>query len=244
MGGSIIPTDMNTSLGTNDPATPREDFQLRPEQVHYFEIFGFLKLPRLFEDERETMLAGFESIFENPDNERMETRQQIHGDQRRVTIPSFVDRDARLRWLRTDPRVLGIASSLIGSRHEYAESDGSAFYCGTAWHADIFGAPMEQYHVKLYFYLDSLSAESGALRVIPGTNHFSETYAATLRRDLEDPTETIAKYGVDGAELPAVTVETRPGDVVVGNYRTLHASYGGTDRRRMFTMSFRAPRSG
>lgn len=232
---------MNASLRTHDRADPDEAVPLQPEQAHYFETFGFLKIPRLFEPEVDAIAAGFEAIFDDPAHERLESRHAIHGDQRRVTIPSFVDRDARLRWLRSDQRVLGVARSLVGEPYEYAESDGSVFYCGTSWHADIYGAPMEQYHIKLYFYLDPLTAESGALRVIPGTNHFAETYAATLRRDLEDPRQTLARYGVDGADLPAVAVETQPGDVIVGNYRTLHASYGGSDRRRLFTMSFRAP---
>jgi len=234
---------MEARLHTNDGAGTAAAFHLSPEQVRYFETFGFLKLPQLFEPEVDGISDGFEAVFRNTGHERMETYHAIHGDQRRITIPSFVDKDPRVHRLRDDDRVRGIAGSLIGDSYEYAESDGSVFYCGTAWHADIYGAPMSQYHVKLYFYLDALSSDTGAVRMMPGTNHFSETYASTLRADLEDPGNTRSAYGVDGAELPSFTLPTDPGDVIVGNYRTLHASFGGVDRRRLFTISFRAPRS-
>jgi hypothetical protein len=232
---------MTSPIGTEDQSSIREVFQLSPQQLRYFETFGFLKLPRLFQRETEDISAGFEAIFDDEAHERMETHYAIHGNQRRVTIPSFVDKDPRLAWLRTDGRVLGIARSLIGDTYEYAESDGSVFYCGTAWHADIYGAPWRQYHVKLYFYLDPLSRDTGAIRMIPGTNHFSETFATTLRTDLEDPANARALYSVDEGDLPSYALETTPGDLVLGNYKTLHASFGGVDRRRLFTMSFRAP---
>lgn len=234
---------MRPFLGTDEAPSAGAPFQLSPEQVRYFETFGFLKLRNLFVSEIDDIAAGFDAIFEDEANERMETHYAIHGERRRVTIPSFIDKDRRLQWLRSDDRVLGIARSLIGPDYNYGESDGSIFYCGTAWHADIFGAPMSQYHVKLYFYLDVLSAESGAIRMIPGTNHFSETFATTLRADLEDPAKVLMTYGVDGSEIPSVALDTNPGDLLVGNYRTLHASFKGGDGRRLFTMSFKEPRS-
>jgi hypothetical protein len=236
-----MPWSMRPTVGTNDQVTGIDGFELSPEQQRYFETFGFLALPRLFEREVDDLAAGFEGVFENETNERMETYYPIHGNQRRVTIPSVVDKDPRLQWLRTDERVLGIARSLIGEPFEYADSDGSLFYCGTAWHADIYRAPWHQYHIKLYFYLDPLSRENGAIRMIPGTNHSSETFATRLRADLEDPERTEALYGVEGSELPSFALETNPGDLLLGNYKTLHASFGGVERRRMFTMSFRAP---
>ena len=38
--------------------------------------------------------------------------------------------------------------------------------------------------------------------------------------------------------MPAVPLESDPGDLVVFNHSLKHASFGGGDRRRMFTMNF------
>jgi hypothetical protein len=40
-----------------------------------------------------------------------------------------------------------------------------------------------------------------------------------------------------GADIPAHVFETTPGDVVIFNHNTLHSSWGGGTRRRMFTMN-------
>jgi len=40
-----------------------------------------------------------------------------------------------------------------------------------------------------------------------------------------------------GRDLPAVALETQPGDLVCFNHNTKHASFGGGKRRRMFTMN-------
>ena len=39
-------------------------------------------------------------------------------------------------------------------------------------------------------------------------------------------------------DIPAVAIETQPGDVVIFNQRTKHASFGGGEERRMMTMNF------
>jgi hypothetical protein len=40
--------------------------------------------------------------------------------------------------------------------------------------------------------------------------------------------------------VPSWTVDVDPGDLVVGNFRTMHASFNGGVRRRLFTMNFAA----
>ena len=41
-----------------------------------------------------------------------------------------------------------------------------------------------------------------------------------------------------GDQIPAVALESNPGDVLVFNHRIKHSSWGGSDARRMFTMNF------
>ena len=45
------------------------------------------------------------------------------------------------------------------------------------------------------------------------------------------------QWGVSGAKVPAVALETQPGDIVCFNHNTKHAAFGGGGRRRMFTIN-------
>jgi ectoine hydroxylase-related dioxygenase (phytanoyl-CoA dioxygenase family) len=214
--------------------------QLTPQQVTYFETFGFLKLPGVFAADVDDIVQGFEEVFAVEGHPRMELYEPLHGRERRLIIPQFVTKSPKLSRLLDDPRVVGIVSSLLGDDYEYAESDGNLFDCESAWHSDMYGAPLHLHHVKLSFYLDRLRADSGAIRVIPGTNFFNETFAKTVRRKLLDPDNIRNEFGVDGREIPSVPLETDPGDLVVWDFRTVHASYHGGVRRRLFSINFKA----
>jgi hypothetical protein len=214
-------------------------FRLSPQQVAYFNTFGFLKIPGLFAPDFDEIVAGFEEIFaETPS---IETHEFLHFDDERRIILKFIDQNPKLASLRTDPRVLGVVNSLMGDNWEYAESDGNLFYCDSSWHPDIYGAPLAQYHVKLSFYLDPLRADTGAIRMIPGTNHHLTDFATTLVGKLQRPEDIEQTFGVRWDEIPSHTLETDPGDLVVWTFRTIHASFGGNARRRLFSMSFREP---
>lgn len=212
---------------------------LSAQQLRFFDTFGFLRVPALFTAEIETITEGFEAVFaENP---TWDTNAELHFDDRRSIIPAFIDKSEQLSWLRDDPRVVGIVSSVLGPDYEYAESDGNCFYCDTSWHADIYSAPIDQPHLKLSFYLDPLTAASGAIRLIPGSNHHTSEFARALRRDLETPTSVRELFGVEPEDIPSWALETMPGDLVMWNFRTVHASFGGSARRRLFSVNFRAP---
>ena len=49
--------------------------------------------------------------------------------------------------------------------------------------------------------------------------------------------QTEEAFGVSGPEVPAVALETQPGDLIMFNQDLKHASYGGGTRRRMFTIN-------
>jgi hypothetical protein len=212
---------------------------LTQQQVKFFETFGFVVLPGLFRDEIEPITEAFEEVFATEGHPRMETYVELHGEERRLIIPQFVTKHPTLNRLRDDPRVVGIVTSLLGKDHEYAESDGNLFDCESFWHSDTYGAPMLIHHVKLSFYLDSLRADSGAIRVIPGTQHFKESFATALRNGFREPGEIEDQFGVAARDIPSIALETEPGDVVVWDFRTIHASYYGQVRRRLFSINYR-----
>lgn len=234
------------SAMTHTPVSPGEApvraagaFSPSPQQVNFFETFGFVKFPGLFAEDIDEIVGGFERVFATQPT--WETNADLHLNQRRVIIPGFVDKDARLSALLDDHRVLGVLDGLIGpGRWEYAESDGNLFYCDSSWHPDTYSAPLTRLHVKLSFYLDPLHGRSGAIRMIPGTNYHKTPYAKQLRRTLEPPERIPEVYGVRHDEIPSWTIESDPGDLIVWNFRTIHGSFGGGERRRLFSINFRA----
>lgn len=216
---------------------------LSDQQVQFFRAFGYLKVPGLFAEDMEVITAAFEEVFADPSVYRVQSGDvMIHSFQPRTTIPWFIDQHPTLAALRDDPRTVGVVRSLLGDEFEYSESDGNLFSCETEWHCDIYGSPLRIPHIKLSFYLDRVTAESGAPRVMPGTHHWLEDYAAGLRDKFDNNVGSIAEvFGIDGPALPCVALETEPGDLLVWYYRTIHASYHGGPNRRLFTVNFRCP---
>ena len=220
------------------PDTVDSKYLLTPQQIHFFETFGFLKLPGLVADDIAEIIGGFEDLFGNKDQPVWETKEALHGEEKRVIIPGFIEQSPRLAPLKDDPRIVGVAQSLLGSQYQWASSDGNLFYCESYWHPDTYAAPLNHYHVKMSFYLDELSGQNGAIRVIPGSHFHNSTFARTLLKDLDDPTHVEDVYGVHGNDVPSVTLNSSPGDVIVWNFRTIHASYNGGERRRLFSLNF------
>lgn len=219
------------------PSPSLDGHRLTPQQKTYFETFGFVRIKGLFRDEIATISAAFDELFAQ--GPTWETTSSLHFDDRRLTIPGFIQQHPDLIGLRHDPRLLGIVTSILGDRYEYAESDGNIFSCDTSWHPDNYAAPMEVHHAKFSFYLDPVDADSGAIRMMPGTNDWRSAYAEAVRRGTSDPLRIEDVYGVPPDELPAWTVESQPGDLIVSNFRTIHGAFNGGDRRRMFTMNFK-----
>lgn len=210
-------------------------FRLTPQQINYFNTFGFLRLPGMFKDEIDRIERGFETVFREHDSETITTQYALHGDQERHIIMPFVQKDDDLRWLLEDRRVVGITESLFDTEYVYNGSDGNLFHCESHWHSDVFGSPLRIKTIKLSFYLDSLSGESGSIRFLPGSNFYKDEYSRAIRRGMETPME---KFGVPGEELPGIAVSSEPGDLILWAFRTLHASYHGGQRRRLFSLNY------
>lgn len=211
---------------------------LSQQQLAFFESFGFLHIPGLLADDIEAITEAFEQVF--VERQAVETFEDIHFGGRRLAIPYFLECHPRLKELETDPRIVGIVRSLFGDEYEYRQADGNLLFCDTAWHCDIYDSPLNQFHVKLFFYLDALDGPTGALRVIPGTNDYLSQFARHLRRDLDPWTEIPARLGVQPHEIPSWAINSQPGDLIIGNFRMIHATFGGIPRRRLFTMNYRS----
>lgn len=222
----------STTLTTELPR-----FALSTGQVQFFRSFGFLRLPGLFRAEIDRIVDGFEARFASVD-EPVVTHEEVHFSGERLIVPAIVEGGEELGWLVDDHRMVGIADSLLGE-HIYLGSDGNLLFCDTSWHCDIYNAPIEIQHLKVFFYLDQLSGPTGALRVIPGTNQYLTTFSESMRGLLQPWQAIEERFGVPPEDVPSHAIECEPGDVIVGDMRTMHATFGGAPRRRLFTMNYR-----
>jgi ectoine hydroxylase-related dioxygenase (phytanoyl-CoA dioxygenase family) len=211
------------------------------QQVKFLEMFGYLHIPGLFADEIEEITEAFEAVFADPRHHRMDMNEALHRRDRRVIIPAFVDLHPTLANLREDEKIIGIASTVLGEGVEYAQSDGNLAFCHSEWHADTYSAPMIQRHIKISFYLDRLRADSGAIRVLPGTHFWQGDYALGLRQSFREVGRSRELFGVDSTDIPAIVIDSDPGDILVWDYRVIHASFNGVNRRRFFSVNFREP---
>lgn len=205
------------------------EWTLTSQQLEFFEVFGYLGLPGLMADRIGEIDSAFEAIWAERGGGH---NGNPHDGTARSCIVPFIDQHEVLCSLLDDPRILTIATSMLGHDFNYMGSDGNYYVGDTRWHSD--GWHPEMRHLKIAFYLDPLTRETGALRVIPGSHHPNDNYAHLLQRDIKQSEEL---WGMSGTELPAVVLETNPGDVVCFNHNTKHAAFGGGARRRMFTIN-------
>jgi len=204
-------------------------YALSDPQIAFFNTFGYLGCPGLLADSIDGILQAFEDVWRSRGGGH---NGHVHDGQARSCIVPFIDQHERLSALIDDPRILAIANSLVGEDFNYMGSDGNYYVGDTAWHSD--GWHPDIGHIKLAFYLDRLTRDTGCLRVIPGSHRITDSYAQTLQQDVR---KSDVKWGIPGRDVPAIALEVTPGDVLVFNHNTKHAAFGGGDQRRMFTIN-------
>ncbi|GAC1436140.1 MAG: hypothetical protein NVSMB65_10190 [Chloroflexota bacterium] len=200
------------------------------QQVAFFGTFGFLAFPGLFAAEIGEIITTFESIWQAHGGGHGGSRHE--GTARSSLVP-FIDQDERLCALLDDPRIVGIASALLGDDFNYMSSDGNYYVGDTAWHSDGWRTN-GMVNIKIAFYLDPVGRDTGCLRVIPGSHRTGEGFARQLQQDLKTSQQA---WGVAGRDVPAVALETEPGDMILFDHNLKHAAFGGSNRRRMFTIN-------
>ena len=178
--------------------------KLSQHRLDFFDTFGYLAFPGLFNDCIDKIIEEFEDIWVKSG--------RTHDKINRSALIQFPDQSKYLSSLLDDHRI---------------------HYVGdTSWHSDGFNQrPVKS--IKLAFYLDPVTKNSGALRVIPGSHRNIDSFGDLLESHL-----TSDIFGMTGDQIPAVALESNPGDVLVFNHRIKHSSWGGSDARRMFTMNF------
>ena len=200
-------------------------FRLSPEQLRFMDTFGYLHFPGFLNDCIDEIVEAFEQVWVDLGIDHPETQ--------RTYIVPFIGQSEYLSSLLDDDRIDGIFASLLGEDYTYLGSDGNFYSGDTGWHSDG-GWPRPVRFYKMAFYLDPLTANTGAVRFIPGSHRYGELYAETVQQNISSLEDT---YALDGASVPAVALESNPGDLVIFNQALKHSSWGGGTQRRMFTIN-------
>jgi ectoine hydroxylase-related dioxygenase (phytanoyl-CoA dioxygenase family) len=205
--------------------------KITDDQKDFFETFGFLVLRQLLTtDEVATMQRESDEIM-------TEARDGKPFDgQTRQAVQPFFERRPFLQSLIADPRILAIAEGLLGPDIFMEVTEGNLHIGDTAWHGgsgELEILPM----VKIGFYLEPLTRETGALRFIPGSHkgEFSERLKRIGDR-IDDPDAKV--WGVSPNEVPSYAVESNPGDVVAFKEDTYHGAWGGRDGRHQHAINY------
>ena len=201
--------------------------KLTEQQVNYFNTFGYLYIPEMFtQDEIEWITAEFEITIQEFGGGKN------HDGTQRTMFGGPIEHRPRLCTLLDDDRIKGLIGGVIGEDFNYAGGDGNYYAGDTGWHPD--GSWGRLFSIKVAFYLDPLTRDTGCLRIIPGSQNPSHF----VRAHKIDPNNSEALFGVPAKDFPtSIALESMPGDVVIFNHDTYHASFGGGPRRRMFTMN-------
>jgi len=121
-----------------------------------------------------------------------------------------------------DPRFYQGSVALTGRPTVPTAPIATCFTSNAGWHnddgTDIGG-------VKFLIHLQPRDADTGALRVIPGSH--DGTFRSSIEQYFgQDP----ARQGFSGWPAPFIALETAPGDVIAFDLHLFHSSAGGSNR--------------
>ena len=224
---------------------------LSPEQIAFYDAFGFVVLPQaLSNDEMKIIERDFETLMlERRDGEPF-------NGQERQGVEFLIEH--RSDFKRFMPRIGDIAEQLLGPGYIHVGTDANLYVADTGWHADLgwhpsmLGGrkpppPSNFYRgLKVAMYLDPVARGSGCLRVIP-ISHITPNTTLDVLVPIHSsvphnfsPDGTIKQFGIPPCEVPCHAIESNPGDLVVFNNQTWHASFGGETGRRMIAINYKA----
>ncbi len=199
------------------------------QQLDHYRTFGFVVL-RGHLDQRETAALTKEL------DRALRDGFGAHFDQRPATggieghyLPMMSRRHTPVSLaLVEDARLLGAARQLLDAPALPTYAEGVLLFGQAGFHCDD-GTGSKG--VKFVAYLEPLTAQTGALRLMPGSHHsdFAATLQGWQRRNPALDAEGLRRQ-LGG--IPCHVAETQPGDVIAFDWHTYHASVDGTDRRQ------------
>ena len=223
--------------------------QLTPQQIAFYEAFGFFVLRQVFAHEELKIIGDdFESIMQQGHG------RTTHGESELARLiehrPNFKRFLSRIEM--SIEQVLGPGFVMTDPGSHFRAGD-TGWHCDIGWHPSMFGREQKPPighdlpGVRVGVYLDRRTRDTGCLRVIPGShimpNACLDLLAAPFHRDMSENFSAdgkIRKFGIRPNDVPCHAVETDPGDMILFNHRTWHAAFGGKHVRRMITIDYKA----
>jgi hypothetical protein len=193
----------------------------------YFRTFGYTIVRGLLRREEAAALAGeitaaqrdaFAARYETPDG-----GGGIEGHY----LPMMVDRTPISAALVDDPRLFDTAGSLLGGPVVPLPAEGVLYFGAAGWHFDdgigVTG-------LKVTPYLEPRTAATGALRLLPLSQR--PEVGGQLEGYRADHTCARSTRGLADqmAAFPFWSADSEPGDAVIFDLHTWHASSGGRNR--------------
>ena len=191
-------------------------------QLHFFKTFGYVVLRQFLTPDDLATLAreldeGLTAQFPHKPFDGTERHWTRMTDE---STPFFAS-------LMEDPRFLTPAQQICGEDVLGIGIDANRYVENTGWHPDTGNTV--QIAIKYIFYLDPVTANTGTLRVIPGSHLLR---GAERQAFMEGVGDTPLQ------EVPCQAVDMEPGDVIAFDIRTWHASYGGSKNRRACNLDY------
>jgi hypothetical protein len=202
---------------------------LTDADLRFLDTFGYLTLRGLLREDIGWITEEFDRVWSERDRGQVGHR----GSHMEMPVVPFIDQTRRLCGLLDHPALASALAGVAGPDFNYLSGDGRVYHGDTTWHWDGDNQPQAPFF-KAAIYLDPLTCDTGALRVIPGSHRLGDSFALRARA----ANRCAEELGITPAEVPCVALESEPGDVVIFNHNLIHGSCGGSDRRRMFAINF------
>lgn len=208
------------------------DFHITDDEKAFFDEFGFLVFRQLFsKDEMEVIDSEAQSAFE--ETYAGGRKGGSHGRWVALMGPTTPFNASLLE----NERLYKIATRTFDESVIGLNVDMLDWYGDTGWHRDL-DIPGNT-GLKILYYMEPLTVETGALRVVPGSHqepHETEIPKADplrLTTDEIDYMATIRTLEINPGDIsiPSVAIETHVGDAIAFAMPLLHAAFGGQDRR-------------
>lgn len=211
------------------------------QQADFFRLFGYLPLPGFFDPGE---LAVIEEEYARGHAAASRVYSSAIGVRGQMSWSNMRDETPFLAGALETQKLRSAAEALLSPEAVGVMSNGNVFSGNlTEWHADT---SVPDFHsLKFVAYLDPVDADSGALRVLPGS-HRSPWHDDLLAISVKEKLNTAGNPEGAAADrtrfqvgdVPAQICTSRPGDVFAFNLRTWHASCNGFPNRRMCSFTY------